>query len=92
MFYSCICHIVFLFISLLFKLIVNDCYFFYRSVPVLVRCGASVSAEDEEGRTPTFLALLNACTPAAAALLAFPQSLEQTTKVIYLVKMIFWSK
>ena len=52
-----------------------------RSVAVLVRCGGSVSAEDDEGRTPAFLALLYACTPAAAAILAFPQSLEHTTKV-----------
>ena len=51
---------------------------------VLVRCGGSVSAEDDEGRTPAFLALLYACTPAAAALLAFPQSLEHTTKVGHL--------
>lgn len=51
------------------------------SVPMLVRCGASVSAEDDDGRTPTYLALLYACTPAAAALLTFPQSLEHTTKV-----------
>lgn len=50
-------------------------------MPVLVRCGGSVSAEDDEGRTPAYLALLYACTPAAAALLAFPQSLEHTTKV-----------
>lgn len=48
---------------------------------MLVRCGASVSAEDDDGRTPTYLALLYACTPAAAALLTFPQSLEHTTKV-----------
>ncbi|XP_063841624.1 cortactin-binding protein 2-like isoform X3 [Scylla paramamosain] len=52
----------------------------WQSVAVLVRCGGSVSAEDDEGRTPAFLALLYACTPAAAALLAFPQSLEHTTK------------
>ncbi|XP_050725790.1 cortactin-binding protein 2-like isoform X4 [Eriocheir sinensis] len=52
----------------------------WQSVPVLVRCGGSVSAEDDEGRTPAYLALLYACTPAAAALLAFPQSLEHTTK------------
>ncbi|XP_045624047.2 LOW QUALITY PROTEIN: cortactin-binding protein 2 [Procambarus clarkii] len=52
----------------------------WQSVPVLVRCGASVNAEDEDGRTPTYLALLYACTPAAAALLSFPQSLEHTTK------------
>ncbi|XP_068201010.1 cortactin-binding protein 2-like isoform X3 [Palaemon carinicauda] len=52
----------------------------WQSVPVLVRCGASVSAEDDDGRTPTYLALLYACTPAAAALLSFPQSLEHTTK------------
>lgn len=54
---------------------------YVRSVAVLVRCGGSVSAEDDEGRTPAYLALLYACTPAAAALLAFPQSLEHTTKV-----------
>lgn len=52
----------------------------WQSVPVLVRCGASVSAEDDDGRTPTYLALLYACIPAAAALLSFPQSLEHTTK------------
>ncbi|XP_066938725.1 cortactin-binding protein 2-like isoform X2 [Macrobrachium rosenbergii] len=52
----------------------------WQSVPVLVRCGASVTAEDDDGRTPTYLALLYACTPAAAALLSFPQSLEHTTK------------
>ncbi|XP_063612457.1 cortactin-binding protein 2-like [Penaeus indicus] len=52
----------------------------WQSVPVLVRCGASVSAEDDDGRTPTYLALLYACTPAAAELLSFPQSLEHTTK------------
>ncbi|KAK7016427.1 hypothetical protein SK128_021084 [Halocaridina rubra] len=52
----------------------------WQSVPVLVRCGASVSAEDDDGRTPTYLALLYACTPAASALLSFPQSLEHTTK------------
>lgn len=52
----------------------------WQSVPVLVRCGASVNAEDDDGRTPTYLALLYACTPAAATLLSFPQSLEHTTK------------
>ncbi|XP_042209798.1 cortactin-binding protein 2-like isoform X2 [Homarus americanus] len=52
----------------------------WQSVPVLVRCGASVNAEDDDGCTPTYLALLYACTPAAAALLSFPQSLEHTTK------------
>ncbi|KAK8725279.1 hypothetical protein OTU49_010794 [Cherax quadricarinatus] len=52
----------------------------WQSVPVLVRCGASVNAEDDDGRTPTYLALLYACNPAAAALLSFPHSLEHTTK------------
>ena len=56
---------------------------FDRSVSCLVKCGADLSSEDAEGRTPVFLALLYACGPAARALLCYPQSLEQVTKVSF---------
>lgn len=60
-------------------------FFSSRSIAVLVRCGSSVTAEDDEGRTPLYLALLYGCVSAAKALLSFPQNIEHSTKVCFCV-------